>query len=157
MDEEMKELIQPPHYYRPKRGKIVRVSKYHPYYQTSNKGNISESRLVMAEHLGRNLTKDDIVYYKDGNQEDSSIGNLIVLTRREFATIRDLKRLREQRARIDSKISLYENYLVEGNIDPISLSRGERHGRYWEVDRDREAYDRSRRGMSVPEDFESEK
>ena len=157
MTKEMKELIQPPSYYKSKRGKIVRISKDHPYYRTSNKGNIAESRLVMANHLDRNLTKDDIVYYKDGNQEDNSIGNLILLTRREFATIRDLKRLRDQKVRISSKISIYENYMVKVGIDPITLDRAERDGRYWEVDRDREAYERSRRGISIPEDYESEK
>ena len=71
--EEVKELITKPYYYKSSRSKVIRISKDHPFYRTSNKGNISEPRLIMANHLGRNLTKDDIVYLKDGDKSNTSI------------------------------------------------------------------------------------
>ncbi len=142
----MDELTRPPDYYsKSKRSKIVRIDKDHPYYHTSNKGNISEPRLIMAIHLGRNLTRDDIVYRKNDDYNDNVTENFIVLTRREFATIRDWIRLKKQRARIDSKISVYEQYIIDSGIDPITLTKDNPNDRYREVDKDREAYDRSRR------------
>lgn len=142
----MLELVRPPnHYNKDNRSRIVRIDKDHPFYRTSNKGNISEPRLVMAQHLSRNLTKDDIVYQKDGNKSNIEIDNLIVLTRREFATIRDWKRLKTQRDRIVSKISVYEQYIIDAGIDLETITRyANDESRYREVDRDREAYDRSR-------------
>ena len=144
----MEELITKPYYYKKdKRSKIVNINRDHPYYRTSNKGNISEPRLIMAEHLGRNLTKDDIIYHKDDDCDNNEVSNLICLTRREFATIRDLKRLKIRRERIDSIISIYEQRITDAGIDLDTLSRssdgiGDRHR---EVDRDREAFERSRR------------
>ena len=142
------ELTRPPSYYSKVRSKIIRIGKDHPYYRTSNKGNISEHRLIMAEHLGRNLTKDNIVCHKDDDSSNNEINNLIVLTRREFATIRDWKRLKIRRARIDSIISIYEQRIADAGIDLDTLSRSSdsiSDGRYREVDRDREAFERSRR------------
>ena len=145
-EEEALGLIRPPSYYgKSGRSKVVRLGKDHPYYRTSNKGNISEPRLIMATHLGRNLTRDDIVYLKDGDTTNTSIDNLIVLTRREFATIRDWKRLKKMRERINSRISVYEQYMADAGIDPTTLSRSFANDRYREVDRDREASERGRR------------
>ena len=146
MEAAVEELVTKPDYYKKdKRSRIVNINRDHPYYHTSNKGNISEPRLIMAEHLGRNLTKDDIVYHKDDDCNNNEVSNLIVLTRREFATIRDWKRLKNLKDRIISKISIYEQYIADANIDIATLSRSDRTGRYWEVDRDRESYERSRR------------
>ncbi len=146
----MEELVKRPGYYKAKRSKIVRIRKDHPFYRTSNKGNISESRLTMAIHLDRNLTKDDIVYIKDSNQSNISVDNLIVLTRREFATIRDLRRLKIMQVRLESKISVYEKYMIDAGIDPVTLNRSNStiSSRYREVDRDREAYGRGRRSSA---------
>ena len=145
----MKELITKPDYYKiTKRSKILRIDRDHPYYRTSNKGNISEARLVLAEHLGRNLTKDDIVYHKDENCDNNETDNLVCLTRREFTTIRDWRRLKKLKDRIISKISIYEGYIADAGIDLVTLSRSDTTGRYREVDRDRESYERSRRYRS---------
>jgi len=139
-------LVTPPSYYnKGKRSRILRIGKDHPYYHTSNKGNISEPRLIMAIHLGRNLTKDDIVYRKNDDYNDNTVDNFIVLTRREFATIRDWKRLKLLGARIASKVSVYEQYIIDSGIDPITLNRSNANDRQREVDRDREAYERGRR------------
>ena len=128
--------------------KIVRINKDHPFYLTSNKGNIAESRLIMAEHLGRNLTSNEIVYIKDGNYNNNSIDNLVVLTRRESSIISGWKRLKERRLRLNSEIAVAERFITESGIDIITLDRCEDKGRYREVDRDREAYERARRSRS---------
>ncbi len=144
--EDIKELVNPPDYYhKATRSRIVRIGKDHPYYRTSNKGNISEARLIMAIHLGRNLTKDDIVYHKDDDSSNNETYNLIVTTRREFATIRDWKRLKRRRDRIISQMSIYEQYMLDAGIDPTTLIRSFEGNRYREVDRDRESYNRGRR------------
>ncbi len=145
-DKDKKELNRPPGYYsKGERSRVIRVNKDHPYYRTSNKGNISEPRLIMAEHLGRNLTNDDIVYIKDGDHSNMSVDNLVVLTKREYHNIQTCARLERAVERINSKISVYKQRIIDSGIDPVTLTKDNPDARYREVDRDREAYDRSRR------------
>jgi len=154
-EEEAGILTKRPDYYnKGSRSKIVRIPRDHPYYRTSNKGNISEPRLIMATHLGRNLTRDEFVYHKDDDCNNNSIDNLVVLSPKEFATIRDWKRLKLQRDRIISKISVYEQRIVDSGIDPITLNKDDPEGRWRVLDRDREAFERSRRYGSRGESAE---
>ncbi len=140
------ELIRPPGYYsKGERSRILRIGRDHPYYRTSNNGNISEPRLIMAEHLGRNMTKDDIVYVKDGNHSNMAVDNLVVLTKREYHNIQSCARLERAVERINSKISVYKQRITDAGIDPVTLIKSNPNDRFREVDRDREAYDRSRR------------
>lgn len=133
------------------RNKMVRINRDHPYYRTSNKGSISEPRLVMATHLGRNLTKDDNVYRKSDDYDDNSPDNLIVLSLKQFAAARERKRYKKLLARIASYISVYEQRLLDSGIEPATLDAGttlgidDPDGRWRQLDRDREAFDRSRR------------
>lgn len=141
----MDELIRRPSYYsKGERSKVVRIDRDHPYYRTSNKGSISEPRLIMAEHLGRNLTKDDIVYLKDGDHSNNSVDNMIVLTKREYHNIQSCARLERARDRIISKIAVYKQRITDSGIDPDTLTREASTDRCREVDRDKEAYDRGR-------------
>ena len=136
---------------RANKNKMIRIGKDDPYYRTSNKGSISEARFAMAKHLGRNLTKDDNVYRKSDDYEDNSDSNLIVLSLKQFAAARERKRYKKLRARIDSYISVYEQRLLDSGIDPNALDVGstinidDPEGRWRQLDRDREASDRSRR------------
>ena len=151
-DNDKDKLTRPPGYYsKGERSKIIRITKDHPFYRTSNKGNVSEPRLIMAKYLNRNLTKDDVVYHKDGDKDNNDISNLIVLTRREYHNIQSCARLERARARIDSKISVYKQRIIDSGIDPDTLSKDDTSGRWREVDRDREAYDRSRHRGEVEE------
>ena len=150
-------LTKPSSYFsKSTRGRVVSIHKDHLYYRTSNKGNIAISRLLMAEHLKRNLTKDDIVMFRNGNTTDERLDNLILLSIREFATIQIYKRLVSQLERINSKISLYREQILGYNIDPDSLSRTSPADRYWEVERDIQAYERVRRNRRSDSEEERE-
>ena len=139
------------HSRKAKKNKMVRISKDHPYYRTSNKGSISEARLVIATHLSRNLTKDDNVYRKSDDYDDNSVNNLLVLSLKQFAAARERKRYKKLKARIESYISVYEQRLADSGIDPAALDIGttvhidDPEGRWRQLDREREASDRSRR------------
>ena len=139
------------------RSKMVRIDRDHPYYRTSNKGSISEARLTMAIHLGRNLTKDDNVYRKSDDYDDNSVNNLLVLSVKQFAAARERKRYKKLRTRIESYISVYEQRLADSGINPAALDEGstvridDPEGRWRQLDKDREAFDRGRRYREIEE------
>ena len=44
---------------------------------------IREHRLVYSLHIGRPVTKDEIIHHKDGNKQNNNISNLELLNRKE--------------------------------------------------------------------------
>ena len=146
-DEDIREwLTKPSKQTKYTRARIVCIPKDHPYYRTSNKGNIAVSRLIVAEHLKRNLTKDDIVLFKNGDKSDERIDNLILLSIKEFSDIKTYKVLVSQLERLNSSISIYRKRITSYGISPNVLDRDAPIDRYWEIDRDREAAERAGRG-----------
>ena len=148
------------------RGRIVSIPKDHPYYRSSNNGRIAVSRLLMAQHLGRNVTDADVVLFKNGNKDDEREENLLYVSKKEFADISTYRLLvsrlsstsADKLERLNSQISLYKEHINSYNIDPDTLERRRPTNRYWEVDRDVEAYARARRNRPADsEEYDEDK
>ena len=50
-----------------------------------------EHRTIMEEHLGRKLTKNEIVHHKDGDKHNNSIDNLQIMSRQEHSRMHRLE------------------------------------------------------------------
>lgn len=51
----------------------------------ANKGGYAlEHRIIMSEHLGRPLQKNEFVYHKNGNRADNRIENLKVVSAKDL-------------------------------------------------------------------------
>jgi len=73
--------------------KIITIPPSHPMYVMSNRGKVAEHRLIMAEHIGRPLERDDIVHHRDGNRLNNDLSNLELLPRRIHMLIEERRRL----------------------------------------------------------------
>jgi len=55
-------------------GKYIFI--YHPKHSFNNHGYVAQHRLVMEKHLGRYLTKKEVVHHINGNTSDNRLKNL---------------------------------------------------------------------------------
>ena len=129
-----------------KRGIVVSIPRSHIYYRTSNKGNISEARLIMAEHLGRNLASQEVIVRKDNNPDNNELSNLILMTRKQANMVTRKRRLTSSYERLRIEIFSIDQYLTEHGINPDTLNSLDKTvDRCRLVDNDRELYERARR------------
>lgn len=70
--------------YRRPSPKLIKLPESHPFYSMAHKGYVAESRLVMAEHIGRPLTRDELVCFKDDFPLNTDISNLELKERRDL-------------------------------------------------------------------------
>jgi hypothetical protein len=55
---------------------LVVVGREHP--MADSRGRVKEHRLVMAEHVGRPLSKREHVHHRDGDKRSNVLGNLVL-------------------------------------------------------------------------------
>lgn len=68
------------------------IGKNHKFSSMADsEGHTQSNRLVMAEYLGRPLTRHELVHHKDYNRDNDDITNLKLMSREEhrWITIRD--------------------------------------------------------------------
>lgn len=60
----------------------ILLEKDDPYYTMADKsGYVLQHRYIMAQHLGRVLTLDEVVHHKNKNKKDNRIENLEILSK----------------------------------------------------------------------------
>jgi len=65
-------------------GRRIRLDGYIVIW-TPN-GEMLEHRFIMEKHIGRSLSKDEIVHHKDENKQNNNLNNLEIMTRSEHAS-----------------------------------------------------------------------
>jgi len=85
-----------------------------PYSSMRRKGQkcyVVEHRLIMAMHLSRCLTKDEIVHHLNGIKDDNRISNLALVSRSNHPTKSFMKLLQKHVRELEAKLSQQTLYL----------------------------------------------
>ena len=86
-----------------KRPQHIRISKDSPYYPMSYKGYISPARLAMAQHLDRCLGSDEYIYFIDGNEFNTELDNLDLVSHKELNKLNEIRRITNQIDRLTAR------------------------------------------------------
>lgn len=78
--------------------KTIRADGY--IYITRNGKQVMEHRWLMEQSIGRELYDFEVVHHKDGNRENNSLMNLVLMTRSEHSIHHANKMWRERKETI---------------------------------------------------------
>lgn len=111
-----------------KNGIFIFINEDHPYYAMAHKDgvrySIAEHRLVMAQHIGRNLESWEVVHHINGNSHDNRIGNLELLPNR--ANHLPYNILQSQVYELTNQVDILRNRVILLEAEAVLL----RVGRY---------------------------
>jgi ribosomal protein S27E len=97
-----------------------------PFYCMAYDGEVAEHRYVMAQHLGRPLTKDEHVHHVDGVKISNGIENLR-LTSRKRHTIEDqftISELSNRVQQLEEQVRLHQVRVIQLEAD-LTLLRAQ--------------------------------
>ncbi len=104
---------------------FITVDENHPFFSMAKKATnanhfeIAEHRLVMAQHLGRVLTDDELVHHINGNRSDNRIENLQLLRYNQHHAFLVLDELQNRYRILEARVTLLEaeNILLKSQLE----------------------------------------
>ena len=88
------------------------VQVYYPKHPYNSCGYVCEHRLVVENHIGRYLRKDEVVHHINGIKDDNRIENLQIMTNSEHMKLHSINSPVRKYDKID-KDELYKLYVIE--------------------------------------------
>lgn len=114
---------------------FVTVDRSHPFFLMARKAShrnvyqVAEHRLIMAQHLGRPLTDDEIVHHINGNKSDNRLENLRLLTSNQHHARMVLDDLQAKHRTLEARVLLLEvenvalRFQLEGMLIPSQADK----------------------------------